>query len=86
MNRLLIARHGNTFKTGEVPVRVGLRTDIPLVDSGCAQAVMLGKFLRKHYPNLSAVYSGKLKRGYQNGMPGCKGGEIGTGRVTAISV
>ena len=65
MNRLLIARHGNTFKPGEVPVRVGLRTDIPLAESGCAQAVMLGKFLRKNYPNLSAVYSSKLKRGYQ---------------------
>jgi probable phosphoglycerate mutase len=29
---LIIVRHGNTFKEGEVPRRVGSRTDLPLVE------------------------------------------------------
>lgn len=40
--RLFIVRHGNTFGPGEAPRRVGVRTDIPLVESGQAQAAALG--------------------------------------------
>ncbi len=40
--RLFVVRHGNTFAPGEAPRRVGVRTDIPLVESGIAQAVALG--------------------------------------------
>ena len=36
--RLIIARHGNTFDAGDIPTRVGRRTDLPLVASGEAQA------------------------------------------------
>jgi broad specificity phosphatase PhoE len=36
--RALIVRHGNTFMPGEAPRRIGARTDLPLVDSGRAQA------------------------------------------------
>jgi len=38
----IIIRHGNTFTPGEAPRRIGRRTDIPLVDSGRAQARALG--------------------------------------------
>ena len=65
MNRILIARHGNTFEPGEIPVRVGIRSDIPLVESGRRQAVMLGKFLKNNHPDLFAVYSSILMRGHQ---------------------
>lgn len=33
-----IVRHGNTFDAGEAPRRIGARTDLPLVESGVAQA------------------------------------------------
>ena len=36
--RLVIVRHGNTFAPGEPPRRIGARTDLPLVESGRAQA------------------------------------------------
>lgn len=38
-----IIRHGNTFKPGEEPRRIGARTDLPLVESGIAQAQALGR-------------------------------------------
>ncbi|WP_019833877.1 histidine phosphatase family protein [Sphingomonas sp. PR090111-T3T-6A] len=41
--RFTIVRHGNTFAPGETPRRVGLRTDIPLVESGREQARALGR-------------------------------------------
>lgn len=44
MKRLIIVRHGNTFRTGETPTRVGARTDLPLVEEQRARAV--GKYLR----------------------------------------
>ncbi|QQG35917.1 MAG: histidine phosphatase family protein [Micavibrio aeruginosavorus] len=45
--RLIIARHGNTFNSGEPPRRVGAHTDLPLVESGRAQAQALGKHLKE---------------------------------------
>jgi probable phosphoglycerate mutase len=44
--RLMIIRHGNTFNKGEEPRRVGLRTDLPLVESGINQAKNLGKYIQ----------------------------------------
>lgn len=38
----VIVRHGNTFAAGETPRRIGARTDIPLTESGQAQARALG--------------------------------------------
>jgi len=39
--RVVIVRHGNTFAPGEPPRRIGARTDLPLVESGRAQAEAL---------------------------------------------
>ena len=36
--RAIIVRHGDTFAPGETPRRIGARTDLPLVESGRAQA------------------------------------------------
>ena len=68
MTRLLIARHGNTFGQNEIPVRIGRRTDIPLVESGRRQAGLLGKFLKENPPPLSAVYSSCLKRAFETAV------------------
>ena len=62
MTTLIIARHGNTFDTGDVPTRVGARTDIPLVDKGRAQAIALGKHLKANYLLPDVVYSSNLLR------------------------
>lgn len=43
--RLYIVRHGNTFAPGETVLRIGSRTDLPLVESGRAQARHLGRAL-----------------------------------------
>jgi broad specificity phosphatase PhoE len=39
--RAFIVRHGNTFAAREEPRRIGARTDLPLVESGRAQAEAL---------------------------------------------
>jgi probable phosphoglycerate mutase len=44
---LLIARHGNTFNADDVPLRVGARTDLPLVESGLKQGFVLGQHLKE---------------------------------------
>lgn len=60
--RLVIVRHGNTFAPGEPPRRIGARTDLPLVDSGRAQALAL----RDHFAQLGwrfdRVLASPLKR------------------------
>ncbi len=60
MSRVYIVRHGNTFDTGDVILRVGGRTDIPLSTSGIDQA----KALKAHFSNMSFdyVFSSDLKR------------------------
>ena len=42
MRRIFIIRHGNTFESSADARRIGARTDIPLVESGHAQAARLG--------------------------------------------
>lgn len=48
MARVVIVRHGDTFAPGEPPRRVGARTDLPLVESGRAQA----RALARHFADL----------------------------------
>ena len=60
--RLIIARHGNTFSPGEVPTRVGRRTDLPLAPSGEAQARRIGEFLRLCRMAPDVVFAAPLKR------------------------
>ena len=62
MTRLIIVRHGNTFGPGEVPRRVGGKTDLPLVESGIAQAVALGKHFQKEGISPDIVYTSDLQR------------------------
>lgn len=62
MNTILIARHGNTFDSGDKVVRVGLNSDLPLSTSGKAQAVKLGEYLKSNKINIHGVFTSSLKR------------------------
>ncbi len=44
MKTLIIARHGNTFRPGEVPTRVGAHTDLALVEEERGRAI--GRYLK----------------------------------------
>ena len=62
MTRLIIARHGNTFGAGDTPTRVGLHTDLPLVEKGRAQAKAIGVYLKDNNMIPDVVYASTLKR------------------------
>lgn len=65
MTRLIIARHGNTFKKDEIPTRVGARTDLPLVDSGKEQAKRLGLYMKSHNIIPDKAFVSNLQRTQQ---------------------
>ncbi|MDH5368844.1 MAG: histidine phosphatase family protein [Gammaproteobacteria bacterium] len=65
MTYIYLVRHGNTFKKDEVPRRVGSRTNIPLVESGFAQADALGIYFANNKINFSKAYSSPLLRAQQ---------------------
>ncbi len=58
--RLIIARHGNTFTKDQTPLRVGGRTDLPLVET--ERGANIGKYLKMRGLIPSAVYAAPLKR------------------------
>jgi len=62
MARILLARHGNTFGPGDTPVWVGAREDLPLVESGEAQARALGDALKGAGITPARLICGPLKR------------------------
>lgn len=59
---LIIARHGNTFESGEKPRRVGARTDLPLTETGRAQGRAIGRYLREHDLIPDVAYASTLRR------------------------
>lgn len=61
-SRLVIARHGNTFDSGAIARRVGARTDLPLSESGRAQAQQLGAALARNGLVPDTVYAAPLRR------------------------
>lgn len=61
--RLIIARHGNTFRPEDTPTRVGARTDLDLVEN--KKGKLIGIFLKKKGWIPETIYSGPLKRHYQ---------------------
>lgn len=62
MTTLIIARHGNTFGEGEAPRRIGWRTDLPLTETGRAQARALGVYLKDNGLLPDAVFTGRTRR------------------------
>jgi len=65
MTKLIIVRHGNTFAPYETPLRVGARTDIPLVDSGKQQAKKVGEWLKQNHLIPDKIYTSELQRTFQ---------------------
>ncbi len=59
---LIVARHGNTFEKGDVILRVGARTDLPLTAEGRAQGRRLGAKLAELGLRPTAFYSAPLRR------------------------
>lgn len=62
MLNLFIARHGNTFDKGDDILRVGLRTNLPLSQSGKLQAKCLGDFLHNTNVTIQKIYCSELIR------------------------
>ena len=60
--KLVLARHGNTFETDQPAYYVGSQQDMPLVALGRTQAARLGQALAQQCPDLTAMYTGPLKR------------------------
>jgi broad specificity phosphatase PhoE len=59
---IYIVRHGNTFLSNEMPRRVGIKTDLPLVESGIKQAHALGYYFSKHNISFDYLYCSNLLR------------------------
>ena len=65
MPSLIVVRHGNTFDAGETVTRVGRRTDLPLSQSGAAQAERLGAHFREGGIIFTQLLAAPLKRTHQ---------------------
>ncbi|NDV47203.1 phosphoglycerate mutase family protein [Paludibacter sp. 221] len=63
---LIIARHGNTFRPGETPTRVGAKTDLPLVEENRGRSI--GKYLKENNLLPDAVYTSPLLRAKQTAL------------------
>lgn len=61
--RIIIARHGNTFRKGETPTRVGAKTDLPLVEGHRGRSI--GKYLKDNGLIPDLVYAAPLLRTMQ---------------------
>lgn len=62
MRRAFIVRHGNTFAPGEPPRRIGARSDLPLVESGRAQALALREYFAARSVIFTRVLTSPLLR------------------------
>ena len=62
MRRIFIIRHGNTFESSATACRIGARTDLPLVESGRAQADRLGQWFAAQDLGPCHIHSGPLQR------------------------
>lgn len=65
MTTLIVARHGNTFESGEIPRRVGARTDMNLTAKGLEQGKNLGTHLKSENLLPQFIYTSHLKRTIQ---------------------
>jgi broad specificity phosphatase PhoE len=58
----VIVRHGDTFAPGAPPRRIGARTDLPLVESGRAQATALGAAFARRGWRFDRILAAPLRR------------------------
>jgi probable phosphoglycerate mutase len=76
MTILIIARHGNTFESGETPRRVGARTDMNLTAKGLEQGKNLGTHLKTQNLLPIAIFTSHLKRTIQTAQEIMKAAEL----------
>jgi len=65
LTTLLVARHGTVFAPGETSTRIGVRTDLPLSETGVEQARILGWYLRKNKLIPAKIFTSTLLRAVQ---------------------
>lgn len=65
MRRIFIIRHGNTFESSADARRIGAATDLPLVESGHAQAARLAAWFAAQDVPIRRLHSGPLLRARQ---------------------
>jgi probable phosphoglycerate mutase len=69
MRRIFVIRHGNTFASSAQACRIGARTDLPLVDSGHAQAARLGRWFADQGIAIDRLLTSPLLRARQTAQP-----------------
>ena len=60
--RIVVVRHGNTFQKGDVILRVGARTDLPLTSEGREQGRKIAQRFKERSLEPSAYFVAPLKR------------------------
>ena len=62
VTRLIVVRHGNTFNSGDVILRVGSATDIPLTEKGVQQGNAVGRDLAAAGISVDKIFAAPLMR------------------------
>ncbi|AGH97475.1 histidine phosphatase family protein [Micavibrio aeruginosavorus] len=75
---LIIARHGNTFESGEPPRRVGCRTDLPLTAKGEDQARAIGHYIATNAYTPDVVFTSTLQRTMRTGALALETAQVNT--------
>ena len=60
--RIFLIRHGNTFESNEIPVQVGVQSDLNLTARGRQQAAEMAEYFATAAISPKVLYSGCLKR------------------------
>ena len=68
VTRLIVVRHGNTFNSGDVILRVGSATDIPLTETGMKQAYAAGAMLAEMGFSPDIIFHAPLQRTCQSAV------------------
>lgn len=68
VTRLIVVRHGNTFNSGDVILRVGSATDIPLTETGMRQAYAAGELMAESGFSVDIVFHAPLQRTCQSAV------------------
>ena len=66
VTKLVVVRHGNTFNSGDVILRVGSATDIPLTETGMRQGEAVGRELKRRALNVDRIFYAPLLRTRQS--------------------
>ena len=68
ITRLIVVRHGNTFNSGDVILRVGSATDIPLTETGMKQAYAAGEMIAELGFSPQMIFHAPLQRTCQSAV------------------